>query len=341
MIDITIENFQAELIEASLHQPILLDIWAEWCGPCKSLGPVLERLEVEYGGRFQLAKVNADTQPEIAGQLSQAFGVRSIPFCVLFAGGAPVDGFVGALPAEQIRAFLDKHVPPADLDEALPTDGSAHDGLHGGLTDGPHEGTPEDALEDTLSRLAQALEQDPGNDELRFELIKLLAAEGAADAAHGVFQPIAERATGLLAEPRVAAFGLYVQACQDARQAPPVETLQAAIAANKRDFDARLALARLLWARQEPTEAMEALLEIIMRDKAWGDQAPRKTYVAILEVMSKPAPKPSPAAGARPVPGAPGAAKAEPKLEIAGKVEVPVADPVVDRYRRKLSMALN
>ena len=96
MSDITIQNFEAELIQASMQQPVLLDIWAPWCGPCKQLGPVLEKLEVAYAGRFKLAKLNSDEQPEIAGQLSQAFGVRSIPFCVMFKGGQPVDGFVGA-----------------------------------------------------------------------------------------------------------------------------------------------------------------------------------------------------------------------------------------------------
>lgn len=333
MIDITLENFQSDVLDASQQQPVLLDIWAEWCGPCKSLGPVLERLEVEYEGRFKLAKVNADEQPEIAGQLSQAFGVRSIPFCVMFAGGAPVDGFVGALPAEQIRDFLSKHVPSEG--ELISADETAQaEALI-------EEGQTASALE----LLADALERDPTNDEARYDLIKMLAAEGAADAAFGVFQPIADRATGLLAEPRVAAFGLYVLACQDARQARPVDELQAAIAANKRDFETRMELARWLWAQQRPTEAMDELLEILMRDKAWADQAPRKTYVAILEVMSKPVPKPSPVAGGRPVPGAPGSAPrsadAQPKLEIAGKVDVQAADPVVDRYRRKLSMALN
>ena len=97
-----------------MQQPVLLDIWAPWCGPCKALGPVLEKLEAAYAGRFTLAKLNSDEQPDIAGQLSQMFGVRSIPFCVLFKGGQPVDGFVGALPESEMRAFLDSHVPSAE-----------------------------------------------------------------------------------------------------------------------------------------------------------------------------------------------------------------------------------
>jgi putative thioredoxin len=114
MLDITHQNFEAELINASMQLPVLLDIWAPWCGPCKTLGPLLEKLEVAYAGRFSLGKLNADEQPEIASQLSQMFGVRSIPFCVLFKGGQPVDGFVGALPEAEVRKFLDKHVPSAD-----------------------------------------------------------------------------------------------------------------------------------------------------------------------------------------------------------------------------------
>ena len=114
MIDITLQNFENDLLQDSMQQPILLDIWAPWCGPCKALGPMLEKLELAYEGRFKLAKLNSDDQPEIAGQLSQAFGVRSIPFCVMFHQGQPVDGFVGAIPESDIRAFLDKHVPGAD-----------------------------------------------------------------------------------------------------------------------------------------------------------------------------------------------------------------------------------
>ena len=102
MLDITLQNFEADLITPSMQQPVLLDIWAPWCGPCKVLGPVLERLETAYAGRFKLAKLDSDAEPEIAGQLSQMFGVRSIPFCVMFKDGQPVDGFVGALRSEGV-----------------------------------------------------------------------------------------------------------------------------------------------------------------------------------------------------------------------------------------------
>ncbi|HEX5311433.1 tetratricopeptide repeat protein [Aquabacterium sp.] len=320
MIDITLENFESDLIKDSIQQPILLDIWAEWCGPCKSLGPVLEKLEVEYAGRFKLAKVNADTQPEIAGQLSQMFGVRSIPFCVMFVGGQPVDGFVGALPEAKIREFLAKHVPSegeiASEEETLEAEEAAAAG----------------DTETAVSKLLEALERDPANDEARFDLIKLLLQHGQVVGAKEIFEPVAARASGPIPEPRVAAFGRYIDSVLGALGARPVDELQAAIAANKRDFDARLELAQTLIAAGEFTLAMDELLEIIMRDKKWNDEAARKTYVALLEVMSKPPVKPSPAAA--------GAADGKPKLEIAGKHEVISNDPVIDQYRRKLSMAL-
>lgn len=329
MIDITLENFEADLIAASQQRPILLDIWAPWCGPCKQLGPVLESLEVEYQGRFTLAKLNADEQPEIAGQLSQMFGVRSIPFCVMFVGGQPVDGFVGALPAEQIRGFLAKHVPSegelAAEAEVAQAEELAAEGQTGGAVD----------------MLLDALEKDPNNDEARYDLIALMLAEGSQAAlqhASLVAEPLRPRTTGPIIEARPAAFVRVLDAVIAVRaQGRPLSTLQEAIATNKRDFAARFELASLHLAMGRNAEAMDELLEIIMRDKTWQDEAPRKLYIAILETMSKPAPKP--AAGR--APGAPGApADGKPKLEIAGKVEVPQGDPVIDAYRRKLSMAL-
>ena len=324
MIDITLANFESDLIQASLQQPVLLDIWAEWCGPCKALGPVLEQLETEYAGRFLLAKVNADEQQEITSQLSQMFGVRSIPFCVMFVGGQPVDGFVGALPAEKIREFLDKHVPGegeivSEL-ETLEAEQLAESG----------------DTETALAKLEDALAKDPGNDEARYDLIKLLLAEGAPEGAQATFAPVAARATAPLAAQRVNALGRHLDALASARQGRSPAELSAAIEGNKRDFTARFELAQIFFASGHFTEAMDELLEIIMRDKGWNDELARKTYVAILEVMSKPQPKPIPPKAA----AAAGAAEGKPQLEIAGKVAVTANDPVVDKYRRKLSSAL-
>jgi putative thioredoxin len=109
MIEATVQNFEAEVIQASMTVPVLVDFWAPWCAPCKSLGPILEKLELAYAGRFKLVKIDSDQEQ----QISQAFGIRSIPTCVLLINGQPADGFTGALPESKVREFLDKHVPPA------------------------------------------------------------------------------------------------------------------------------------------------------------------------------------------------------------------------------------
>src|SRR3954463_2307433 len=106
MIDVTIENFEQEVIAASMGQPVLVDFWAPWCGPCKAIGPILEKLETAYGGGFKLVKINSDEEQQLAG----AFGIKSIPTVVLLKNGQPVDGFMGALPEGKVREFLDKHV---------------------------------------------------------------------------------------------------------------------------------------------------------------------------------------------------------------------------------------
>ena len=321
MIDITIQNFETELIGASMQQPVLLDIWAPWCGPCKSLGPVLEKLETAYEGRFLLTKLNSDEQPEIAGQLSQAFGVRSIPFCVLFSQGQPVDGFVGALPEAEIRKFLDKHVPSVDELEADAEVAEAEQLLAEGGD-----------IDTALAKLQEAVTIDPSNDGARIDYLKLLLGEAAADPARTAqarqaFEPVASK---VLSDTRYAAIEHWLKACEAMATARPMAELDAAISANRRDFDARFERTQWLFAQGDTTAAMDELLEILMRDKTWNQELARKTYVAILELMTKPATKADPMAGS-----------AKGTLELTGKAAAaPTADPVLDQYRRKLSMAL-
>jgi putative thioredoxin len=313
MQDITRKNFEAELVNASLAQPVLLDIWAEWCGPCKALGPVLEKLETEYAGRFKLVKLDADAEPEIAQQLSQMFGVRSIPFCVLFSGGQPVDGFVGALPESEVRKFLDKHVPTAEELAAEDELAEAEELLAEGDSDA------------AIDRLQAAVATNPENAAARYDYLRALLAAGRVDEAQKAYEPVAD---AVVPDARLVAAGLWLAAMHAARTARPLDTLDAAIAADKRDFAARHERAQILFAKGEFTAAMDELLEIVMRDKGWNDGLARRTYVAILEIMTRPAPKADPAA---PKQGT---------LEVAGKMATTPADPVIDGYRRKLSMAL-
>ncbi len=317
MIDVTLQNFETEVIAASMATPVLVDFWARWCGPSKSLGPVLEKLETAYGGRFKLVKINSDDEQ----QLAQAFGIRSIPTCILLQGGQPVDGFMGALPEGQIRQFLDKHLPGEEELQAQAAADEAQQHLAAG-----------DA-HSARSALEHALATDPGNDDARFDLVKLLMQDGALGEAAALLAPTLSRIPVPL---RFEALQQWLNALEfvttDPRGQWPLDKFDELIGQNKRDFETRFAKARLLMAAGQWTASMEELLEIVMRDKKWDDEAPRKTYIAILELLTPPAPK----AGAD-------SGKAASGIELMGQA-AKQEDPqvaLVSSYRRKLSMALN
>lgn len=292
MIDVTIENFEQEVIAASLSQPVLVDFWAPWCGPCKALGPVLEKLEAAYGGAFKLVKINSDEEQQLAG----AFGIRSIPTVILLKNGQPVDGFMGALPEGKVREFLDKHVQ---------------------VLEGEPEEEPELPQEDPLAadpqaqleRLQHAVATDPANDDARFDYVKALLAAGREPEARRAFEPVAGKVT---VSRRIDALARWLDAIAFARAHPNPAEEDAKIAANRRDFQARFDRARLLMAEQRWTAAMDELLEILMRDKAWNEDLARKAYIAILEIIEPP------------------------KVKVA-EGQIPPDDPTVATYRRRLS----
>jgi putative thioredoxin len=290
MIDVTIANFEEEVVAASMTVPVLLDFWAPWCGPCKSLGPILEKVETEYAGRFKLVKVDSDQEQQIAG----AFGIRSIPTCILMINGQPVDGFTGALPEGQVKEFLDKHLPPAleEEEEELEL-----------------EPEPGNDPAEVLERLQEAVATDPANDIARFDYVKLLLQHGQTEHARTAFAPVAPKA-GL--DRRLGALQYWFQAIDTSagQDAGALKSeLEAKIATTKRDFDSRY---KLHMSAQRWTDAMDELLEILMRDKAWNDELARKAFVAVLEIIEPP------------------------KVKVADG-QIPPDDPTLAFYRRRLS----
>ncbi len=293
MIDVTIANFQEEVIAASMTLPVLIDFWAPWCGPCKSLGPILEKVEAAYAGRFKLVKIDSDQEQ----QLGEAFGIRSIPTCILLMNGQPVDGFTGALTEGKIKEFLDKHLPPALEEAPEPEELAVID------TD------PQAVLE----RLQHAVAADPADETARFDYVKQLLSLGREDDAKVAFAPVIAQ-TGVVR--RFDSLQRWMSAIDfvaaHAIESGAAALFDAKIAANKRDFEARFDKTRWLMARQRWTDALDELLEILMRDKAWSDGLARKTYIAILDIME--APKPKVADG-----------------------QIPPEDRAVATYRRRLS----
>ena len=257
-MDIDARSFAREVLEASKQVPVIVDFWAPWCGPCRVLTPILDKLAAEYGGRFKLAKVNSDENLELAAE----FGVRSIPDVRAFKDGRMVGQFMGALPESQVRAFIDQLLPsPAEAERAR-----------------AQELKQAGDVANAVAALRKALDLDAGCQPARLDLAELLIGLRRLDEAEGLLadvKPDADWDARLEALKQGIAF---------ARSGGDESELAAKVAANPADLEARMRLATVHAGARRYREAMDQFLEVIRRNKNFQDGAARKQMLAIFDL---------------------------------------------------------
>ncbi len=262
VVDVTADNFHQVVLEGSQQRPVLVDFWADWCAPCRSLAPVLTAVADSLQGKLLVAKVNTEEQQELAAQ----FGIRSLPTVKLFKNGQPVDEFMGALPESEVRAFIEKYIPRESdgllqQAEALLTQG---------------------ADEQAAALVAQAAAMDPDNSRVQVAQAQIKALQGEFATAEQLLNGLPLDAQDM---PEAQALRAQLTFASALDGAPGAAALQQRLAADSGDSEARYQLAAHRVMAGDYEAALEELLTLLKRDRAYGEDAARKAMLQIFELL--------------------------------------------------------
>jgi putative thioredoxin len=270
VINGTTQTFVEDVIEASMKQPVVVDFWATWCGPCKTLGPIIEKVVRDTKGAVKLVKIDVDRNPELAQQLR----IQSIPAVYAFSGGRPVDGFVGALPESQVKSFVQKIAAGAGGDDAAAAIEEAMTEAKA-LFDG---GDVASALEIYQSILGE----DPANASAAAGMLRALIALDRGDEAKTMLDGLSPE---LAKHAEIVAVKTSMELAAEASKAGPTADLEKRLAADPADHQARFDLAVAQFAGGKREDAVDNLLELFRRNRAWNEEAARKQLVKLFEAM--------------------------------------------------------
>jgi putative thioredoxin len=266
--DTTTQTFVKDVIEESKRRPVLVDFWAPWCGPCKQLTPVLEKVVTAAKGKAKLVKMNIDDHPAIFQQLSQQMGIQSIPAVIAFANGQPIDGFLGALPDKQVTEFVERLIKERVGDEGKDILVAADAAL---------------ASKDyaaAADAYAQVLAQDNANVQALAGLARCYVGTGNIEQAQKTLAMVPESKQN---DTAVAAARAEIELAAQTKDLGSIADLEAKVAADPKDYQARFDLALAQNAKGDRDAATDSLLEIVKRDRKWNDDGARKQLVQLFD----------------------------------------------------------